>query len=72
MMATLLSSKWLYATNHKFTFALCIDGGKVVRVAPCGRRWLMGVDEESAMTELVQRGYDVIPLSDTLIGDGNE
>jgi hypothetical protein len=50
---------WYYATSPKATFALEFAEGRVVHVAPYGRRWLLGKTIEEALATLRLRGYVV-------------
>lgn len=55
--------RWYRAFNERATFAFAIEGDRVVRCAPHGRRWLHRRDKPQARAALRQRRFRVVELS---------
>jgi hypothetical protein len=51
---------WYYATSSRATFGFETAEGRVVAVAPYGRRWLIGRTIDEAIELLSRRGFQVI------------
>jgi hypothetical protein len=65
-------SGWYYATSPQATFGFEFARGRVVAVAPFGRKWLLGRPVEEAVEELRRRGYvvkrgDVVETSPSIV-----
>lgn len=51
---------WYYATSSRATFGFETAEGRVVAVAPYGRRWLIGRTIDEAIDVLRSQGFTVI------------
>lgn len=51
---------WYYASSRRATFGFETHAGRVVAVAPYGRRWLIGKRVDEAIAALRARGFTVL------------
>lgn len=55
--------RWIWVSLPRATFAVLVAGGKVVDVAPYGRRIVPpGTDERAGAEKLRRLGAELIPL----------
>lgn len=57
-----MSEQWFVASNNYATFAFAVVDGRVTKVAPIARRWMLGRTMKEVGQRLHRNRYSVVKL----------